>query len=269
MKETFYFQHDYNARNDPKLQQILMEHGVAGIGVFWCIIEMLYEQDGCMELSSCKSIAFALHVDREMIESIINDFDLFKTDGENFWSESVNRRLRKRSEISQKRSLAGKLGWQKTFNSHVDNRHLPKSNYANDEQIKSICPAIKEKKRIYKENSTKVESKKDELSLSHAKELLENRSKKFYDSLIPFVQLYGKEMIRAFYDYWTEPNKSNTKMRFELEKTWDVKRRLNTWVSREKINHRENGATDKQQQQQQRAREIEELNERLMQESSN
>lgn len=34
MKEVYYFQHDYNARNDPKLQDVLIEHGAAGIGVF-------------------------------------------------------------------------------------------------------------------------------------------------------------------------------------------------------------------------------------------
>ena len=33
-----------------------------------------------------------------------------------------------------------------------------------------------------------------------------------------------------FIDYWTEPNRSNTKMKFELEKTWDTKRRLARWV---------------------------------------
>ena len=30
-------------------------------------------------------------------------------------------------------------------------------------------------------------------------------------------------------EYWTEPNKSCTKMRFELEKTWSLGRRLKTW----------------------------------------
>ena len=71
-------------------------------------------------------------------------------------------------------------------------------------------------------------------------------------------------MVRAFFDYWTEPNRSKTKMKFELERTWDVKRRLNTWPSRDKTkNIQSNGTEYKQQHQQQRAREIEELNEKL------
>lgn len=41
-------------------------------------------------------------------------------------------------------------------------------------------------------------------------------------------------MLRAFFDYWSEPNREKTKMRFEQQKTWDTKRRLSTWANREK-----------------------------------
>ena len=118
----------------------------------------------------------------------------------------------------------------------------------------------KEYKNIYKESSTIVEPKKS-ISLTLA-ENIEKRNKSFYESLVPFVEVYGKELIRAFFDYWTEPNKSKTKMRFELEKTWDVKRRLNTWASRDKINSKLHG-TDKTKASEQRASEILELNKRL------
>ena len=110
-----------------------------------------------------------------------------------------------------------------------------------------------------KESSTIVEPKKS-FSLSLA-ENLEKRKANFYNSLVPFVETYKKEMIRAFFDYWTEPNKSRSKMRFELERTWDVKRRLFTWASRN-FKSNSNG-TNKQQQQQERASEIIELNKRL------
>lgn len=118
----------------------------------------------------------------------------------------------------------------------------------------------KQEKKEYnkKESSTIVEPKKS-LSLTLA-ENLEKRNKSFYDSLVPFVDFYGKELIRAFFDYWTEPNKSKTKMRFELEKTWDVKRRLKTWADRDKF--KSNG-TDKTKASEQRANEIIELNRRL------
>ena len=55
------------------------------------------------------------------------------------------------------------------------------------------------------------------------------RKLKFAQSLIPFIDIYGKEMVRDFCDYWSEPNKSNTKFKQEMEKTWDSERRLKTW----------------------------------------
>ncbi|MEG1334750.1 MAG: hypothetical protein RSD11_13960, partial [Bacteroides sp.] len=61
---------------------------------------------------------------------------------------------------------------------------------------------------------------------------LSDRNQKFKDELTSFVEQYGKEMIRAFFDYWSEPNKTNTKMRFELEKTWNLSGRLRTWERR-------------------------------------
>lgn len=60
-----------------------------------------------------------------------------------------------------------------------------------------------------------------------------SRKEDFKQSLIPFVEKYGKDMIRSFFDYWSEMNKSCTKMRFEQQPTWEVAKRLATWASRE------------------------------------
>jgi hypothetical protein len=61
------------------------------------------------------------------------------------------------------------------------------------------------------------------------------RQKSFKESLIPYVELYGKDMIRAFFDYWSEPTQKGVEqMRFELQKTWKVESRLRTWERRAK-----------------------------------
>lgn len=129
------------------------------------------------------------------------------------------------------------------------------------------------KERIYKKetsNFIKLEEKKVKLSFATEQKNMQGRSDNFYQSLVPYVEIYGKEMIRAFYDYWTEPNRSKTKMKFELERTWDTKRRLNTWSNRDKknINIKSNGTEHKQQQQQERANEILELNRKLSESDS-
>lgn len=67
------------------------------------------------------------------------------------------------------------------------------------------------------------------------------RAKDFYYSLVPYVATYGKEMIRDFYDYWSETNKSKTKMRWETEKTWVVNLRLRRWADNNKPQKRRYG----------------------------
>lgn len=58
---------------------------------------------------------------------------------------------------------------------------------------------------------------------------IKKRSLAFGEKLIPFIQQYGKCMIREFFNYWTEANENGQKMRFEKEKTFDISRRLARW----------------------------------------
>jgi hypothetical protein len=62
---------------------------------------------------------------------------------------------------------------------------------------------------------------------------IEERKLKFASTLEPYLKVYGREMLSDFYKYWTEPNKSNTKFNQELQKTWDLERRLETWAKNE------------------------------------
>ena len=45
---------------------------------------------------------------------------------------------------------------------------------------------------------------------------------------------YDLTLKKQFCDYWTEPNKSNTKMKFELNKTWKTELRIKTWAANQK-----------------------------------
>lgn len=43
-----------------------------------------------------------------------------------------------------------------------------------------------------------------------------------------------EQELRKFVAYWTEPNRSGTKVRWEQEKTFEIRRRLATWFNRVK-----------------------------------
>lgn len=49
----------------------------------------------------------------------------------------------------------------------------------------------------------------------------------FKNSVFLFTD-YEENLLNEFFEYWSEPNKKG-KMRWELEKTWDLKRRLKRW----------------------------------------
>jgi hypothetical protein len=110
--ENQYFPHDYNARNDVKIIKLLRAKGLAGLGLYWCIVEYLYQAGGKMKIEECNCIAFALHTHFEDVYSIVADYDLFDTDGVEFWSKSIFRRLDKRKEVSEKRKKAAEARWR-------------------------------------------------------------------------------------------------------------------------------------------------------------
>ncbi|MBN2571312.1 MAG: hypothetical protein JXA68_04230 [Ignavibacteriales bacterium] len=45
---------------------------------------------------------------------------------------------------------------------------------------------------------------------------------------------YDITLLKEFYNYWSEPTRDKTKMRKDLEKTWDTGRRLTNWFNRQK-----------------------------------
>jgi hypothetical protein len=111
-KDTFYFSHDYNARFDEKIKQLIRKHSMLGYGCYWAIIEDLYNNANALR-TDYDGIAFELRITTEQAKSIINDFDLFVFDGDYFGSASVERRLNERNEKSVKARQSAFNRWNK------------------------------------------------------------------------------------------------------------------------------------------------------------
>ena len=120
-KETFYFSHDYNSRSDRRMMNLLMLAGIEGIGIYWCIVEMLYEEGGYLMLNECERIAFELRTNCDKINLVINS-SLFVNDKEKFWSESVLSRLNTRKEKSESAAKSAYARWgnKKEMRTHSD-----------------------------------------------------------------------------------------------------------------------------------------------------
>ena len=112
MNNSFYFSHDYNCRTDEKIKKLLMKYGMTGYGIFWSIVEDLYNNANALQLDY-ERIAYELRCDESIVKNIINDFNLFVIEGNYFKSLSVEIRMEKRMEISATASKAANIRWEK------------------------------------------------------------------------------------------------------------------------------------------------------------
>ncbi len=58
-----------------------------------------------------------------------------------------------------------------------------------------------------------------------------NNRKIFFEESIFLVQGVSNQIKDEFFNYWSEENHSKTKMKYELEKTWNLEKRLKRWVN--------------------------------------
>lgn len=171
--KTNYFSHDAGARNDSKIVRLRMRHGAAGYGVYFMLLERLREENDYRSATDYEMIAYELHVDIDLVRSVVEDFDLFMLDAEahQFYSPSFCARMSLKDEVSRKRSESGKRGVQKRWNNAeasdttsvtTDNPENPTENgttianatqcdskpIANAKQIDSKESKVKERKKV-------------------------------------------------------------------------------------------------------------------------
>ena len=92
------------------------------------------------------------------------------------------------------------------------------------------------KKEFKEDNSTYVERTENEnININiNINDIILKKEEEFKKEVSTFKN-YPSEMLKDFIQYWTEPNKSRTKLRYELEPTWDTGRRLANWAKNDKV----------------------------------
>lgn len=63
---------------------------------------------------------------------------------------------------------------------------------------------------------------------------IEERETIFLSEVWQYKEQYSEEMLKAFINYWTEKNRSRTKMLWETKETFEISKRLSTWANRNK-----------------------------------
>ena len=179
------------------------------------------------------------------------------------WKDYYDHDEEERKRVCRNRSMAGQKGMQKRWHSTAtsdnnvitdDNNVITNNNNvitddnnvitddnnvmsSDNNVMKNITDVItvtrkksnqkKEYNNLKKETSPYGESKKKiSLSLSRTPE---ERMQEFYESMVPYASQYDREMLNDFYQYWTELDKRRRRMRFEMQKTWEIGKRLALW----------------------------------------
>ena len=204
--KSYYFSHDINAAYDEKILYLRSIYGMEGYGLYWYFIELLHQtQDSKLRCKLINGIAYQINIDITKLLQFYNtciEAELFVTDGEFYWSERVLVNKEIQDEKRNLKSSAGKKGMEKRWGS---------SSYKSD---------ITEDNTVITEDNKRKESKVKESKVNN-KELFINNIEVFKNEL--------GDSYNDFLEYWCEPNK-NGKLRYELEKFFDVKRRINTWI---------------------------------------
>ena len=157
-RDVYYFSHDVNASNDPKIIVMKELCGVIAYAWWWILIEQLAVQEDYklpmdkitftglgiafgMKQNEANASSNEANVSKTkqaeaFISLLINECELLETDGEYFWSPSLVRRnlLRKNKqvEISRKRSEAGRLGGLKSAEQRSKTKQMLQANEANE-----------------------------------------------------------------------------------------------------------------------------------------
>ena len=100
----------------------------------------------------------------------------------------------------------------------IENKLLSYFNTSCEESVKQV---VKKTQTINKNKEIRITNN-----------TISNRRNDFVFEVLSFD--YDESILNGFIDYWTEPNKSNTKMKFELNKTWKTELRLKTWATNQK-----------------------------------
>lgn len=164
MKESQYLTHDFGARNDPKLLRLQMDLRGEGIAVYWCLVEMLWEQGGYLPLDY-GIIAFTLRwTSEEVVRRVVEDFDLFSVEEDRFFSPSALRRIQKTQKVRESRAAAGKKGGsagRDAVDLDITDDGPETTNQANAKQMLSKCSDDAEQIGSTRKKEREQENKKD------------------------------------------------------------------------------------------------------------
>ena len=235
---SYYFPHDYDAMSDDKLLQVRGEYGLEGYALFWmCLETMAKNENGHIKTNLIGGLSLGYGLAKERLLAYLEfcrEVDLFQYDKERGYS---SKRMLDHHEYVASLSKNGKLGALKRWGKQESDSP------PNDQAIATpLAPLMQIKENKIKEKKIREPDSEGEsvaiaptpsqmaaeffTSDSSQEELVTRFKEKGYEE-----NLVRKE-IKKFVSYWTEPNSTGKRQRWQMEKTFELSRRLSTWLGK-------------------------------------
>jgi uncharacterized protein YdaU (DUF1376 family) len=157
MKDSYYFPHDYHARHDAKIEELHMHLGCEGIGIYWCLVEMMYENNGHLHISKIPIYAKMLMCKDETLAEVVSAYHLFTKKGDKFYSKSLLARLQ---HINAKR-LKARDSAKKRWDANAEHSH------SGGNAIKESKEKESKEKKVVVDDASFLESLKKNIAYKH------------------------------------------------------------------------------------------------------
>jgi hypothetical protein len=220
-KDAYYFSHDANARSDQKIRQMRSVYHNEGYALYFMLLEMMRSEENYKLSMQGKYVwnAFASELDTDVekikafVGDCINEFKLFVSDGQNFWSESFLERMKLKDEKSEKARKSAEARWNKS-KKPKENEHLMQP-HGEDDANASENDAIKESK-VKEIKEKEIETKITKIHYADNVSMTEEEYTKL-------ISEYGEVLIKdkiIDLDLWKGSKDRKTKSDYLTIKAW-------------------------------------------------
>ena len=179
--------------DSPEVMRARVKHGIAAYGIYVALMQLLEEDEDHKLSKDYSMIAYEMRVDVSVVQSVVEDFDLFEVEEEYFYSKELSDTIEQARKVSEARARAGRAGGAAKARNFV----------ANAKESSSKCQANASESLA---NATDILANASE-SLANAKQMPESKE----SSPNPSKNIYSVPMEREDNIKLSSPSSARTR----------------------------------------------------------
>lgn len=156
--KQLYFKHDFNSRNHPKLTKIKKQFQYEGVGIYWSLIEIFYENNAKIKKELFEDLLWVERIDYDKAMKILKIIG-FEEKDDCYYLKSVNERIVEREEYCNSQRIKANKRWNNEKNKKPN---LPEWYDKHKEEMEKKLEEQQSKKITY--NDEDIENFVDKLN---------------------------------------------------------------------------------------------------------